>query len=122
MPPAKLGINLQTLVIFLINLRFPHLFLLTSLLMGVVWSLQADAVVRTLAVVEVDKPPNLLQGLLKRLKTPVLTVYALALDDAVHALSKGIVGRLIVLRHRDLYPVLLQLFHIEVAAVLDAAV
>ena len=34
MPSAKLGIILQTLFIFLINLRFPHPSLLTSLLMG----------------------------------------------------------------------------------------
>ena len=90
--------------------------------MDSVGRLQSDAVVRTLTVVEVDKPPNLLQGLLKRLKTPVLTVYALALDNAVHALCKGIVGGLVVLRHRDLYLVLLQLFYIEVTAVLYASV
>ena len=90
--------------------------------MDSVGRLQSDAVVRTLTVVEVDKPPNLLQGLLKRLKTPVLTVYALALDNAVHALCKGIVSGFIVLRHRDLYLVLLQLFYIEVTAVLYASV
>ena len=106
MPPAKLGINLQTLVIFLINLRFPHLFLLTSLLMGVVWSLQAYTIVWALAVVEENEALNLLQSLLIRLKTSVLTIYALILDDAVHALCKGIVGGLVVLRHRDLYLVL----------------
>ena len=122
MPPAKLGINLQTLVIFLINLRFPHLFLLTGLLMSIVWSLQSDAVVRALAVVEEDEALYLLQSLLIRLKTPVLTIYALTLDDAVHTLCKGIVGGFVVLRHRDLYAVLLQFLHIEVAAVLDAAV
>ena len=65
MPPAKLGINLQTLVIFLINLRFPHLFLFTCLLMGVVRSLQSDAVVRASAVVEENEAFYLLQGLLK---------------------------------------------------------
>ena len=122
MPPAKLGINLQTLVIFLINLRFPHLFLLTSLLMGVVWSLQAYTIVWALAVVEENEALNLLQSLLIRLKTSVLTIYALILDDAVHALCKGIVGRFVVLRHRDLYAVFLQFLHIQVAAVLDATV
>ena len=90
MPPAKLGINLQTLVIFLINLRFPHLFLLTGLLMSIVWSLQSDAVVRALAVVEEDEALYLLQGLLIRLKTPVLTIYALTLDDAVHTLCRAL--------------------------------
>ena len=55
MPSAKLGIILQTLFIFLINLRFPHPSLLTSLLMGYIRSLQSDAVVRALAVIEVDK-------------------------------------------------------------------
>ena len=34
MPLAKLRINLQTLAVFLIILRFPHLFLIASLLMG----------------------------------------------------------------------------------------
>ena len=122
MPPAKLGINLQTLVIFLINLRFPHLFLFTCLLMGVVRSLQSDAVVRALAIVKEDEALNLLQGLLIRLKTSVLTIYTLTLDDAVHTLCKGIVGGFVVLRHRDLYAMFLQFLHIEVAAVLDAAV
>ena len=122
MPPAKLGINLQTLVIFLINLRFPHPFLFTSLLMGIVWSLQSYTVVEALAVVEVDKSSYLVQRLLKRIKTPVLTIYALTLDDTVHALCKGVIGGFVVLRHRDLYAVLLQFLHIEVAAVLDAAV
>ena len=122
MPPAKLGINLQTLVIFLINLRFPHLFLFTCLLMGVVRSLQSDAVVRALAVVEEYEPLYLLQRLLVRVETPVLTICALTLDDAVHALCKGIVGGFVVLRHRDLYTMFLQFLHIEVAAVLDAAV
>jgi len=122
MQPAKLGINLQTLVIFPINLRFPHLFLFTGLLMDSVGCLQSDAVVKALAVVEVDKSSYLLQSLLKRLKTSVLTVYALILDNAVHTLCKGVVGGLVVLRHRDLYAVLLQFLHVEVAAVLDAAV
>ena len=60
MPPAKLGINLQTLVIFLINLRFPHPFLFTSLLMGSSGSLQSDAVVGTLTIVEGDEELHLL--------------------------------------------------------------
>ena len=122
MPPAKLGINLQTLVIFLINLRFPHLFLFTCLLMDSVRCLQSDAVVRALAVVEEYEPLYLLQRLLVRVETPVLTICALTLDDAVHALCKGIVGGFVVLRHRDLYAMFLQFLHIEVAAVLDAAV
>ena len=87
-----------------------------------VWRLQPDAVVRASAVVEEDEAPYLLQGLLIRLKTPVLPVYALVLDDAVHTLCKGVVGRLVVLCHGYLYAVLLQLLHIEVAAVLDAPV
>ena len=64
MPPAKLGIILQTLFIFLINLRFPHPSLLTSLLMGYIRSLQSDTVVRALAVIEVDKSSYMLQSLL----------------------------------------------------------
>ena len=122
MPPAKLGINLQTLVIFLINLRFPHLFLFTGLLMHGIGRLQSDTVVRALAVVELYEGLYLLLSLLKRLKTPVLTIYALTLDDAVHALCKGVVGGLVVLRHRDLYLVFLQFLHIEVTAVLYAPV
>ena len=49
--------------------------------------------------VEEDEALYLLQGLLIRLKTPVLTIYALTLDDAVHTLCKGIVGGFVVLRH-----------------------
>ena len=64
MPLAKLRINLQTLAVFLIILRFPHLFLIASLLMGSIGSLQSDAVVRALAVVEVDKSSYMLQSLL----------------------------------------------------------
>jgi len=90
--------------------------------MDSVWSLQSDAVVGTPAVVEEDEASYLLQSLLIRFKTPVLTIYALALDDAVHALCKGIVGGFVVLRHRYLYAMLLQFLHVEVAAVLDAAV
>ena len=122
MPPAKLGINLQTLVIFLINLRFPHLFLFTCLLMDSVRCLQSDAVVRALAVVEEYEPLYLLQRLLVRVETPVLTICALTLDDAVHALCKGIVGGFVVLRHRYLYAMFLQFLHIKVATVLDAAI
>ena len=90
--------------------------------MGSVGSLQSDAVVRTLTIVEGNEAVNLLQCFLKRIKTSFLTVYALTLDDAVHALCKGIVGGFVVLRHRDLYAILLQFLHIEVAAVLDTAV
>ena len=122
MPLAKLRINLQTLAVFLIILRFPHLFLIASLLMGSIGSLQSDAVVRALAVVEVDKSSYMLQSLLKRLETPVLTIFALTLDDAVHALCEGVVGGLVVLGHRDLYAMFLQFLHIEVAAIRDATV
>ncbi len=107
MPPAKLGINLQTLVIFLINLRFPHLFLFTSLLMGIVWSLQSYTIVRAPAIVEEDEALYLFQSLLKRIKTPFLTVNALALDDAVHTLCKRIVRGFVVLCHGDLDAMLL---------------
>ena len=94
MPPAKLGINLQTLVIFLIILRFPHLFLLTTLLMDSVRCLQSDAVVRALAVVEEYEPLYLLQRLLVRVETPVLTICALTLmmpfTRSARALSVGL--------------------------------
>ncbi len=76
MPSAKLGIILQTLFIFLINLRSPHPSLLTGLLIGGIRSLQSDAVVRALAVVEVDKSSYMLQSLLVRFKTPVLAIHA----------------------------------------------
>ena len=90
--------------------------------MSVVWSLQSDAVVRPPAVIEDDEALYLFQSLLIRLKTPVLTVYALALDRAVHTLCYGIVSGFVVLRHRDLYAVFLQFLHIEVTTVLDAAI
>jgi hypothetical protein len=90
--------------------------------MDSVWCLQSYAVVRTPAVVEENEALYLFQSLVIRLKTPVLTVNALVLDDAVNALCKGVVGRFVVLRHRYLYAVPLQFFHIEVAAVLDATV
>ena len=122
MPSAKLGIILQTLFIFLINLRFPHPSLLTSLLMGYIRSLQPDAVVRAFAVIEVDKSSYMFLSLLICLKAPILAIHALSLDDTVHALCKGIVGGFVVLRHRDLYAILLQFLHIQVAAVLDATV
>ena len=51
--------------------------------MSVVRSLQPDAVVRPSAIVEDNEALYLFQSLLIRLKTPVLTVYALALDRAV---------------------------------------
>ncbi len=54
MSPAKLGINLQTLFISVINFVLPHLFLHPSLLMGNVGSLIANAHVRALAIVEQD--------------------------------------------------------------------
>ena len=90
--------------------------------MSVIWSLQPDAVVRPSAIVEDNEALYLFQSLLIRLKTPFLTVYTLALDRAVHTLCNGIVGGFVVLCHRDLYVVLLQFLHIEVAAVLDAAI
>ena len=90
--------------------------------MDSVWSLQSDAVMWTLAIVEEDEAFYLLQSLLIRLKTSVLTIYALTLDDAVNAFCKGIVSGFVVLCHRDLYAMLLQFVHVEVAAVLDAAV
>ena len=90
--------------------------------MSHIWSLQSDTVVRTLAIVEEDEALYLLHGFFKCFKAPVLTVYALALDDAINTLCKGIVGGFVVLRHRDLYAMLLQLLHVEIAAVLDAAV
>ena len=90
--------------------------------MGIIGGLQSDTVVKALAVIEDYEKPYLLQSLLKRLKAPVLTICTLAFDDAVHTLCKGVVGRFVVLRHRYLYAMLLQLLHIEVAAVLDAAV
>ena len=90
--------------------------------MGGVGSLQPDAVVRPPAVVEDDEALNLLQSLPVRPETPVLTVGALALDGAVHALCDGVVRGFAVLRHRYPYAVLLQFLHVEVAAVLDPPV
>ena len=87
-----------------------------------IWSLQADAVVRTPTVVKLDEAPDLLQSLLVRLEAPLLTVHALMLDGAVHTLGDGVVRRLVVLRHRDQYAMPLQFLHIEIAAVLHAAV
>ena len=65
-----------------------------------IWSLQSDAVVGTSIVIEENEALNLFQSLL------------LTLDNAVYTLCKGIVSRLIVLRHRYLYAVLLQFLHI----------
>jgi len=90
--------------------------------MRIVWRLQSDAVMWALGIVEEDEAFYLLQSLLIRLKASVLTIYALTLDDAVHTLCKGIVSGFVVLCHRDLYTMLLQFVHVEVAAVLDAAV
>ena len=90
MPPAKLGINLQTLVIFLIILRFPHLFLLTTLLMDSVRCLQSDAVVRALAIVKEDEALNLLQGLLIRLKRYTLSPLMMPFTRSARALSVGL--------------------------------
>ena len=120
--PAKLGINLQILSILRINFVLPHLFLFTCLLMHGIRSLQPDAVVWASAVVEEDEALYLLLCFLIGLKTPFLTVYALALNHAVDAFCKGVVGGFVVLCHRDLYAVLLQFLNVEVTAVLDAAV
>ena len=59
-PPAKLWINLQTLLILAINFVFPHLFLFTGLFMGIFRNLISNAHVRTMVVVEVDKALYLL--------------------------------------------------------------
>ena len=90
--------------------------------MGILRSLIPNTHMRALVVVEVDEALYLLQGLPIRFETPVLTIYALSLDRAVHTLCNAVVGRLVVLRHRDLYAVFLQFLHVEVAAVLDTAV
>ena len=90
--------------------------------MGIVWSLQSDTVVRPPAIVEDDESLYLFHCFLKRIKTPILAIYALVLDGAVHTLCKGVVGGLVVLGHRYLYTIFLQFFHIEIAAILDATV
>ena len=87
-----------------------------------IWSLQSDAVVGTSIVIEENEALNLFQSLLKRIKPSFLTIYAFTLDCAVHALCKGVVGGFIVLCHRYPYAMFLQFLHVEVAAVLDAAV
>ena len=121
-PPAKLGINMQTLLIAAVNSVLPHLFLLTGLPMGDVGGLIADTHVRAPAVVEQDEAPCLLQGLLIRCEAPFLAVDALIFDGLVHALCNAVVGGLVVLRHGDLYAVLLQFPDVEVTAVLHATV
>ena len=90
--------------------------------MGGIWRLQSDAVVRTPAVIEEDEALYMLQSLPVGLETPFLPVDALALDNAVYALRNTIVGRLVVFRHRYQYAMFLKFLHIEVAAVLNAAV
>ena len=60
--------------------------------MGYIRSLQTNAIVKALAVIEKDKAANMLQSLLVRRETSFLTVYALALDDAVHAFGNAIIG------------------------------
>ena len=122
MPPAKLEINLQTCLIPAIIFILPHFFLFTGLLMCVVWSLQSDTVVRPPTIVEYDEALNLFHCFLKRIKTPILTIYALVLDSAVHTLCKGVVSRFVVLGHRYLYTIFLQFLHIQVAAILDTTV
>ena len=57
----------------------PHLTQLSSLLMDSIGSLQADAVVRTPGVVELDEAPNLFLGLLVRLEAILLTIQLLYL-------------------------------------------
>ena len=107
---------------FLINFCFPHLPLFSLLLVDAVRSLVPDAHVRASAVIESYEAADVLQGFPIRREAPFLTVDALAFDDAVHALRNAVVGGLVVLGHRYLYAVLLQLLHIQVAAVLHAAV
>ena len=85
-------------------------------------SLQSDAVVGTLTIVEGNEATYLLQSLFICLETPFLAVYTLTLNNTIYALRKSIVGRLVVLCHRYPYAMFLQLLHVEVAAVLDAAV
>ena len=119
---SKLRINLQTLMVFLINFRFPHLSLFSLLLMDAVRSLVPYAHVRASAVVESDEAADVFQSIFICRKTSFLAVYALALDDAVHTLGNAVVGGLVVLGHRYQDAVLLQLLHIQVAAVLHTAV
>ena len=57
----------------------PHLTQLSSLLMDSIGSLQADDVVRTPGVVELDEAPNLFLGLLVRLEAILLTIQLLYL-------------------------------------------
>jgi len=107
---------------FLINFRFPHLPLFSLLPVDAVGSLVPDAHVRASAVVEGDEAPYVFQSLPVRREAPFLSVYALALDDAVHALRDAVVGGLVVLGHRYQDAVPLQLLHVQVAAVLHASV
>ena len=65
-PPAKLWINLQILFILAIYFILPHLFLFTSLFVSSIWSLHADAVVRTPAVIEINNALYLLKSLFIR--------------------------------------------------------
>ena len=101
--------------------RLPHDALRALLLMCLRGSLHADAGVRAGVVVEGDEAGYALQCVLVRLEA-LLAVDHLRLQDAVHTLGNGVVSGLVVLRHGDAYPVLLQFVRIGVTAVLYAPV
>ena len=97
---------------FLINLRFPHPLLFSCLPMCGVRSLHSDAVVGALTVIEMNEAFYLLQGILIRRKTTCMPINALSFDDSIHAFGNAIVCGLVILGHRYLYAVFLQLFHV----------
>ena len=99
-------------MVFMISFRFPQLLLFSLLLMDAVGGLVPDAHVRASAVVESYEASDVFQSLTISREAPLLAVYALTFDDAVHTLRNAVVGGLVVLGHRYQDAVLLQLLHI----------
>ena len=99
-------------MVFMINFRFPQLLLFSLLSMDAVGGLVPDAHVRASAVVESYEASDVFQSLTISREAPLLAVYALTFDDAVHTLRNAVVGGLVVLGHRYQDAVLLQLLHI----------
>ena len=81
----------------------------------------ADAVMRSLLIVKTDETSYAFLCIFKTFVT-LLPINDFRLQDAVHTFRYGIIRRLVIFSHTDVYLVFLQQIHIGIATILYTSV
>ena len=81
----------------------------------------SDTHVRTLFVVERDKPTYILSCILNAL-IQWLTIQLLRFDNTIYSFGDAVISRLVILRHTDTYIIVIKFVNVVITTILHASV